>query len=380
MKKILSYNKFSLNEKKDIYKINTTYKYQWVKTTALWNYKEFDRSDRPHNVEKVEQILSQEKFNQPLILQYSHEYKTCYLLEGNHRLLGALKLGIEYVPVRVTTDGAQLKDAHKVIGYYDNEEENPELDIDNLLPSQIGIPNCLDEDGNPVLTETRVLDNLNYDEILSQYPDIEKFEKVEEGCYNILVKMRWWDIHNWMNSETYDKIDYLIQDNKKGFFDEYYKSDDSIKYFLDGDYFTSEMKKVLGLSEDISFDDLQNYISEDFIKTPYYKKYLEEVKNVVWEIYKKKNLNSFELGNFDTPYDGIIKWVYEDKIPNLNNVVGILIKQELIETYDEHVFNHSMFIEVLKDAYHRSIFHEWKISTLEGRISPEMLNFDNIFK
>ncbi|MFM2392750.1 MAG: ParB-like nuclease domain [Bacteroidota bacterium] len=376
MKRILGYYNYFLKE--SFYSIKSNYNYEWVKTTTLWNYREFDRSDRQFNVDKLKDILSNEGFNEPLILQYSHKFKTTYLIEGNHRLLAAIQLGIKYVPVRVTIDGVENKDAHPVVGYYSEEEK-----VDPRLPSEIGIPDCLDKNGNTVESETRIIEedsvDINYDELLSKYPDVEKFEKIEDGCYNIWVKMRWWDIHFFMDSDTYDNIDAALSDNKNavlGNIKSYFTD------FLDGDYFTDEMMEFLELPKDITRDDLNEYFNTDFYESSYYENYYNEVGRIVWEKYKEKNVKNFLYGGFATPYDGIIDWWLEKPyVHETYNYKGIHISNELLECYDNDCFEHATFLNVLKVAYKGAdVFEEWSLNKLRYKITPNMLVFSNIFK
>ncbi len=373
MKRILNYNKYLLKE--SFYIIDTPFQYEWVKTSILWNYREFDRSEYNDKIEKYKDILSNEGFNQPLILHYSHKYKTVYLTEGNHRLLAALKAGIEYVPVRVTIDGVEKKDSHKVIGFYSEEEK-----IDPPLPSQIGIPDCLDTNGKPVKSEDRTFESeeINYDEELSKFPDIDHFEKVEEGCYNIWVKMEWWGINEFMKGDVFDNIECAIDNDSNTFFKNNI-SDSNLTEYLNGDYFSSEMRKFLGLKEDMSYVEEFDYFWDEFINTPYYKKYLEEIKRILWDKYKKENISNFIYGGFETPYDGTIKWWYvEQHRRELCYVQGIIINNELLECYDD-IQSYKTFKQLLKDAYNRQIGSEWKIINYLGKILPDMLIFKNIF-
>lgn len=375
MKRILNYNKYFLKE--SFQAMKTSYNYEWVKTTTLWDYKEFDRSDRQFNVDDLKLKLEQDGFTEPLILQYSHKFRTAYLIEGNHRLLAAMQLGIKYIPVRVTIDGYEKRDGHPVIGYYSTEEK-----VDPRLPSEIGILDCYDKNGNPVISETREIEEeeieLNYDELLSKYPDVEKFEKVEDGCYNIWVKMDWWNIHFFMNSDVFDNIDAAISDNRNavlGNIKSYFTD------FLDREYFTDEMKTFLGLPKDIGVEEMNDYFFSDFQETPYYEKYYNEVARIVWEKYKEKNVKNFLYGNFSTPYDGTIEWWLEKPyIHETYNFKGIHIKNELLECYDNDCFDKPKFLDVLKDAYKGAdVYEEWSINKMRYMIDPNMLIFSNIF-
>jgi hypothetical protein len=77
MKTILDFNSYFLNESFKMLK--TSYDYEWVKTTTLYNYIEFDRSDRESNINILKNILASEGFTEPLILQYSHKFRRAYL-------------------------------------------------------------------------------------------------------------------------------------------------------------------------------------------------------------------------------------------------------------------------------------------------------------
>ena len=85
-----------------------TYDYQMVKTTELWEYREFDRSLTPklgndfNHLEQVWRFISKKGFQEPLIISCDLHTSCAYLTEGNHRLWVALREKIPFVPCRVT--------------------------------------------------------------------------------------------------------------------------------------------------------------------------------------------------------------------------------------------------------------------------------------
>ena len=74
-----------------------TYDYQMVKTTELWEYREFDRSLTPklgndfNHLEQVWRFISKKGFQEPLIISCDLHTGCAYLTEGNHRLWVALR-------------------------------------------------------------------------------------------------------------------------------------------------------------------------------------------------------------------------------------------------------------------------------------------------
>ena len=86
-----------------------THDYQMVKTTELWEYREFDRSltlkqgnDYDH-LEQVRRFILMKGFQEPLIISCDLQTGRAYLTEGNHRLWVALREEIPFVPCRVTS-------------------------------------------------------------------------------------------------------------------------------------------------------------------------------------------------------------------------------------------------------------------------------------
>ena len=86
----------------------TKHDYQMVKTTELWEYREFDRSLTPklgndfNHLEQVRRFISNKGFQEPLIISCDLHTGCAYLTEGNHRLWVALREKIPFVPCRVT--------------------------------------------------------------------------------------------------------------------------------------------------------------------------------------------------------------------------------------------------------------------------------------
>ena len=69
-----------------------THDYQMVKTTELWEYREFDRSLTPklgndfNHLEQVRRFILKKGFQEPLIISCDLHTACAYLTEGNHRL------------------------------------------------------------------------------------------------------------------------------------------------------------------------------------------------------------------------------------------------------------------------------------------------------
>ena len=84
-----------------------THDYQMVKTTELWEYREFDRSLTPKlgnandHLEQVRRFILKKGFQEPLIISCDLQNGRAYLTEGNHRLWVALREEIPFVPCRV---------------------------------------------------------------------------------------------------------------------------------------------------------------------------------------------------------------------------------------------------------------------------------------
>ncbi len=377
MKKILNFKKFNESYKPEVYNLPYRGVYEWVSIDEIMPYREFDRKDRQFNVDILKDKINKNNFKEPLILHYSDKYKTAYLTEGNHRLLAAQQLGIEYVPIRVTTDGIEKQTAKKVRGL--NKKEI--VEYDEILPSQIGFKKCLDRYGNPIIIDDNIIDDnyINYDDVLYSYKDVIDVKKVEDGCYTITIEMKWWDISNFIDSEKYDRIDACLDRNIDKCL---IKFNENFLDFLDGDYFTDEMKSELNIDRNISYKELDKYFNEIFINTKYYKRYVDEVKRIVFEKYQKYNLDSFLKGGFPTPYDGVIEWLLEKPhLYEIYNIKGIVVKNELIECYEDYWFDEKTFFDVMKKAYYNAdIWEEYDVySELKHKIRPDMLNFDNIF-
>ena len=70
---------------------------QMVKTTELWEYREFDRSLTPklgndfNHLEQVRRFILKKGFQEPLIISCDLHTGCAYLTEGNHHLWIALR-------------------------------------------------------------------------------------------------------------------------------------------------------------------------------------------------------------------------------------------------------------------------------------------------
>jgi hypothetical protein len=340
----------------------TSYDYEYVKASTLWEYKEFDRTDR-NKIDKIKDILEKEGFNQPLILQYSPLYKTSYLTEGNHRLKAAIELGIEYIPTRVTIDGGESKTAKKT--------PNQSNIINPKLPSELGIESY-DKNYNLIDNNTEdVVEDIDYNTILSQYKDIDSFKENSDGSFDIEMHMKYWNIYQLMDDDYTDLLDAVIDNNKETFFKNF--NDRDLLEFMGGDYFSNDMLKKLNI-EGFNYKEQSDYFYEEFIETPLFKTYIEQIKDIVFNRYKKENLSSFSHGGFETTCDGRIDWLYN--LPNnfeLYNIKGIIIRHELIECYPINDLHNTKFIDVLRNVYEESIGynHEWKLNTDNLTINPK---------
>lgn len=82
---------------------------RYVKTKALWSFKEYDRSQgterSKENIEKIKNSILKNGFTDgnELIMNYNYNSysEKAFLTEGNHRLAAAMELGMDYLPVRV---------------------------------------------------------------------------------------------------------------------------------------------------------------------------------------------------------------------------------------------------------------------------------------
>lgn len=286
--------------------------WEYVKTDTLWQYKEFDRSvdiknsDSLDNIKRLEQILSEEGFNQPLILQYSKKYQTAYLTEGNHRLVAAKNMGIKYIPVRVTTDGGDKKDAKRVFGSVDNP----------TLPSQIGIESY-DKDYNLIYIDDEY-EELSFEQRLSSFPDVISYKhtfKDNDYIYDISIKL---------NSEH----DVLLL----------FTSDEA-----------QRIEACMSFRGDLSPDDLWAKINFDNFASTYDNR--DEIDEEFYENYRKTKYESYLYGNCETPFGGYWKWIYDEK--TMLKKVGIEIYSEPLNKYDFDGFG--TFFECLKYNYNKKM-------------------------
>ena len=217
-----------------------------------------------------------------MILQYSKKYQTAYLTEGNHRLVAAKNIGIEYIPVRVTTDGGDKKDAKRVYRSVDNP----------TLPSQIGIESY-DKDFNLIYVDDDVLD---INDILSSFPDIIEFEETRDGVYDISVKLKHAsDVTLLFDSNVRQRIEAC----------ESYNPD------------------AVGVWKNIQLDNFKSSYSDS-----------TDIDADFFENYRNNEYQRYLSGNFETPYDGNIEWLSVDYTGYRSiDVKGIIISNEHIKDY-----------------------------------------------
>jgi hypothetical protein len=261
------------SDKKDFYNIEGyDDPYEWVDIDDISVYKEFDR---PLKHDLVASIQT-DGFTQPLIMHYSKEYCNAYLVEGNHRLKAAKYLGIKYVPVRVTTDGGSIRDAHYVVCNI----KNP------TLPSQIGFE-AYDNSGEQI--------SINENKIKlfdpNKYPDIISCE-IKDGYYDIHIDCRLSDISHIFDDNMFENYIDVLENDISSFIRRNYPSiqllvdmiDDSSEY----GYLNKDIVKLLKI-EDKTYSEYREYFFEEFTETEYFKPYLTEVKKLIFEKYRSIN-------------------------------------------------------------------------------------------
>ena len=124
-------------------------KAELVPISELIKFREFDRRvnfkwDKKYSTSAIEQAKNeflQNGITDILIINYSQTDKKVLLVEGNHRLVAAMELGLKYLPARVyrTKSSMDSKNAMSVVGYTEDEYGYVPGD---LKPSQVGIPGC----------------------------------------------------------------------------------------------------------------------------------------------------------------------------------------------------------------------------------------------
>lgn len=145
--------KIHLNSNKGSVKLNLEKNWkedtELVPVSELLKFREFNRLERPKynlddstkNIEKLEVLLISQGVEEPLIIEYSVEDNSVLLIEGNHRLNVAERLGFDYLPARVITrrrefNPLQRTKSMKVKGFKADEYGYVPS---NLKPSQVGI-------------------------------------------------------------------------------------------------------------------------------------------------------------------------------------------------------------------------------------------------
>lgn len=384
---IKKYNEF-LNEDLNNIHSNITYKYdyEWVDINTMWQLREFDRSieseSRADSSKVIEDLTSKLRngFTSPLILQYSHKYKTAYLIEGNHRLYVAKQLGYKYVPVRVTTDGVEKQNAHKVIGYYAPMNEK----FDVYVPSEIGIPNCYDENFKKVVSNnSKYLEGIDF----SILPDVEVKGK------NIIFKPN----PTWKCMLMFSDEDERLMSDALNNKNPYENKDLTGSGILD-ELFSDEMKKMIKLpyKERKYPNDYRTiydeYYYEYFIDSEEYKLYVKELSRCLWEKVRKNILDKIQ-GDFYTRFDGFVSFynsrLVEDidfdkkfnKIPNGKywfEYEGLEFAEENFKDY-YYDGEEETFEEILRNNYQKPISMEFK-SYEDYIIDVNELKVENIFK
>lgn len=74
----------------------------WLPTEVAWYYREYDRSGNSGQASAVEYVLRQEGIRSPVTV--STDGRQALMIEGNHRVMIARRLGIAQIPVRIQWD------------------------------------------------------------------------------------------------------------------------------------------------------------------------------------------------------------------------------------------------------------------------------------
>ena len=121
-----------------------------VPVSELIKFREFNRKVNPKynqddsndNINHLAYKFKEEGVKSPLIIEYSPDYNSVLLIEGNHRISSASDLDMEYLPARVVLkkygkySKEQLKNIMKVSGF---KADKSGYIPSNLKPSQVGI-------------------------------------------------------------------------------------------------------------------------------------------------------------------------------------------------------------------------------------------------
>lgn len=124
-------------------------KAELVPISELIKFREYDRRvnfkySKKYSSDAIKQAkreFLQNGITDILIINYSQTDKKVLLVEGNHRLIAAMELGLKYLPARVyrTLFLSDDKNAMSVTGYPEDKHGYVPGD---LKPSQVGIPGC----------------------------------------------------------------------------------------------------------------------------------------------------------------------------------------------------------------------------------------------
>lgn len=125
---------------------------RYVKVEDLWLFKEYDRSKGTEqsllNIEKLKKSFIENGFTEgnELIMNYYYDDLSAkaLLIEGNHRLVAAKQLDMEYLPVRVNAYRTDNKKGYRVFS-------NIEIDFQlckayGYYPSSVDASLVFDED------------------------------------------------------------------------------------------------------------------------------------------------------------------------------------------------------------------------------------------
>ena len=149
----IKYFEFFVAVEKPIIKLNLSSNYdtiELVPVEELLKFKEYDRigQDRfPESSDKIKEIkrsFINNGIQDTLIIDYSQPDKSVLLIEGNHRLIVAMLLGLRYLPARVVRRNSSFdeRDSLKAMRVTGIEPNQHNYGPGNLKPSQVGIKGC----------------------------------------------------------------------------------------------------------------------------------------------------------------------------------------------------------------------------------------------
>ena len=149
----IKYFEFFVATEKPTVELNLSNNYdsiELVPVEQLIKFKEYDRigEDRfPESSDKIKTIkrsFIENGIKDVLIIDYSQPDKSVLLIEGNHRLIVAMLLGLRYLPARVVRRNSSFdqRDSLKSMRVTGIEPNRHNYVPADLKPSQVGIKGC----------------------------------------------------------------------------------------------------------------------------------------------------------------------------------------------------------------------------------------------